>query len=67
MENKEKIQKLLEIQKAYKSGKIKEKDIEKSDYDNLVKLYKIQNDQLRKRILEEKVIIKRKLNEINCK
>lgn len=54
--------KLLELQKAYKSGKILEENISQEDKEKLIDLYKKQNLELKETITNEKKEIRKILN-----
>ena len=53
---------LLELQKRYESGKIKEKDLSKEEVEALKKLYKKQIEEKKKSLEEYKIKIAKYLN-----
>ncbi len=53
---------LLELQKRYESGKIKEKDLSKEEVEDLKKLYKKQIEEKKKSLEEYKIKIAKYLN-----
>lgn len=53
---------LLELQKRYESGKIKEKDLSKEEVEDLKKLYKKQIEEKKKSLGEYKIKIAKYLN-----
>ena len=55
---------LLQLQKAYKSGKIQEEDISQEDKEKLIVLYKKQNSELKETIKNEKKEIRKILKSI---
>lgn len=48
---------LLELQKRYESGRIKEKDLNKEEIENLKKLYKKQIEEKKKNLEDYKIKI----------
>ena len=61
--NEEKIR-LLNLQKEYKKGNIREVDMTDEDYEKLIELYKKQNQELRDKIIKKKQIIRKKLDNL---
>ena len=55
---------ILKLQKEYKIGKIKEKDISADDYKKLIALYKKQNEKLKEKIASKRNKIRKKLDEL---
>lgn len=53
---------LLELQKRYESGKIKEKDLSKEEVEALKNLYKKQIEEKKKSLEEYKIKIAKYLN-----
>ena len=53
---------LLELEKRYESGKIKEKDLSKEEVEDLKKLYKKQIEEKKKSLEEYKIKIEKYLN-----
>ena len=53
---------LLELQKRYESGKIKEKDLSKEEVEDLKKSYKKQIEEKKKSLEEYKIKIAKYLN-----
>ena len=53
---------ILKLQRDYKTGKVLEKDMSVEDYDKLIKLYKIQNKDLKEKLGNELNKLKRMLD-----
>lgn len=59
-------QRLLQLQRAYKSGKIQEENISQEDKEKLIVLYKKQNSELKETIKNEKKEIRKILNSLKA-
>ena len=53
--------KIINLQKQYKAGNIKEEDMADEERKKLIELYKTQNEALRNEIEEKKIVIQKKI------
>ena len=56
--------KILELQKKYKEGIIKEEDMTEDEHNQLIQLYKKQNNELKEKINTKKYQIRKKLDNL---
>ncbi len=58
--------KIINLQKEYKAGKIKEEDMTDEEHKKLIELYEMQNKELEEEIKLRKVRIKNKLDDMKA-
>lgn len=61
----EEIMKIINLQKEYKAGNIKEEDMTDDEHKKLIKLYQKQNEELIEKINAKKYKIRKKLDDLS--